>query len=110
MKHLKAYENTLKEIDRSELNKTFSDDPYIIKNEDWENSDFFKMNKIAHNWYYKIKYFYKKPNYKTYCFIVNELDGTSNSQAWVEEDRLMVPTKEEIDNYLAIANSIKFNI
>jgi hypothetical protein len=108
MKYIKTFESKLKEISRDDLNKIEITSPYLIENID--DNNYYKVTEKANNWYYKIKYYYRKPGYKTYCFLTNEGDGIWESKAWIEEDKLMIPSNEEIENYLTLKNSKKYNL
>jgi hypothetical protein len=111
MKYIKYYESELKPLSSNELQKIqngiFPSDPYIEEN--ITDNNIYKVTEKANNWYYKIKYYYKKPKYKTYCFLkVDEKKETS--QFWIEEDKLMIPSKEELQNYKQIKMQHKYNL
>ena len=108
MKYIKTYENKLKEIHNDDLNKIEITSPYLEENKTDDN--FYKVTEKANNWYYKIKYYYRKPGYKTYCFVTNDGEGVWLSRAWIEEDKLMIPSNEEIELYLIKKNALKYNL
>ena len=108
MKHLKTYESKLKEIHKDDLNKIEITSPYLEENKTDDN--FYKVTEKANNWYYKIKYYYRKPGYKTYCFLTNDGEGWQMSRLWIEEDKLMIPSKEEIEKFLVLVNANKYNL
>ena len=114
MKYLKTFEiyknkNSLRHLTKDELDK--------IQDGQWEfdlmtkndtDDNYYKVTEIANNWYYKIKYYYKKPGCITYCFL--KTDGPNTSQFWIEEDKLLIPSLEEIEKYEMIKLSKKYNI
>jgi hypothetical protein len=108
MKHLKTYKSQLKTIDKSELNKILIDSIYLEEN--INDNKYYKVNEKADNWFYKIKYYYRKPGYKTYCFVTNDGEGIWMSRVWIEEDKLLIPTEEEIEKFLILKNSNKYNL
>ena len=111
MKYIKAYES-LKPLSANELEGLQSGkiaNDYMELNE--TDNNYYKVTEKANNWYYKIKWYYRKPGYKTYCFLkADELGAYSASQFWIEEDKLMITSKEEIEKYLVILNSFKYNL
>ena len=108
MKYIKTYESKLKEITKYELNKVLITSPYIEENKN--DNNFYKVTEKSNNWYYKIKYYYRKPGYKTYCFLTNDGEGIWMSRCWAEENHLMKPSEDELELYLAKKNALKYNL
>ena len=112
MKYIKAFEkaeaipNMRLPISREDLEKVDTNSPYFTTNT--TDHTLYKTAKVANNWYYNIKYYYRKPGYTNYCFLKNY--GPTPSQFWVEEDRLMIPTTEELEKYMILHNQHKYNI
>ena len=110
---LKYYEeklkNKLKKIPFDELNKVEIISPYLKEN--ITNNTLYKVktNNSFSNWYYKIRWYYRKPGYVNYCFLKAD-DGLGRSQFWIEEDKLMMPSEEEIELYLTKKNAYKYNL
>lgn len=108
MKYIKTYENILKSVRDEELDGISPSAPYMEENK--TDNNYYKIKEKANNWYYKIKYYYRKPGYKTYCFLNNEGEGWQMSKFWIEEDKLMIPSNEEIELYLIKKNALKYNL
>ena len=108
MKYIKTFES-LKPLHKDDLENLQNgkiDYTYMVLNETDDN--YYKVTERANNWYYKIKLYYKKPGYITYCFL--KTDGPQTSQFWIEEDKLMIPSKEEIEQYELKKMQYKYNL
>lgn len=110
MKYIKTYES-LKPLHKNEfegLQNGKNDHTYMVLNETDDN--YYKVTERANNWYYKIIWYYKKPGYITYCFLKVDNAFRSTSQFWIEEDKLMIPSKEEIEQYEFKKMQYKYNL
>lgn len=112
MKYIKAYENQLKRLSKDNLNRIEITSPYLIENKTDDN--YYKVTEKSNNWYYKIKFYYREPGYVNYCFLTNDhipnRSGWQMSKLWIEEDKLLKPTDEEILEYEMKLNSRKYNL
>ena len=105
MRYIKTFENKkLKTLAEYQLNNIEIISPYIEENT--TDNSLYKLRKKANNWYYKIRWYYRKPGYINYCFLIN--DGPATSRTWIEEDKLITPSTEEIvpsgtEQYAALA-------
>lgn len=110
MKYIKVYEHKLKDLNYEQLNKVSIKSPFLEENK--TDNSYYKISENANNWYYKIKYYYRVPGYKNYCFLTNEINPYywQVSKIWAKEDELIKPSKDEIDEYLTKLNSIKYNL